>query len=221
MGNISSRCCTRALFWTFSLCRQISWPTATITHAKFIQHLSISKSLPAAVTVSTSSSLHRHSFNRLLIGSSFTVGMWRCHSFTARLYSIQLGWVDRFRRGIVFPNCSLIVARCWQSHNIIKHIAKLPLSFLIAALEELFSIAQSSFWPSEAGEGIRRGRNYRVVVWTRGPLVFLGSIFLPAGFPAGFEKSRCGIQIWSSPGGFEIKKKASSDQQRQRSDLVS
>ena len=111
-----------------------------------------------------------------------------------------------------------------------------PMSFLIPALEELFSlaeragrafgqrrglcIAQSSFWPSEAGEGIRRGRNYRVVVWTRGPLVFLGSIFLPAGFPAWFEKSRCGIQIWSSPGGFEIKKKASSDQQRQRSDLV-
>jgi hypothetical protein len=33
----------------FSLCRQISLPTATITHAKFIQYLSISKS--SAVTV--------------------------------------------------------------------------------------------------------------------------------------------------------------------------
>ena len=116
---------------------------------------------------------------------------------------------------------------------------KVPVSFLIPALEELFSlaeragqafgqrrglcIAQSSFWPSEAGEGIRRGRNYRVVIWTRGPLVFLGSIFLPAGFPAGFEKSRA---VRDSD--FELirgirnkEEKASSDQQRQRSDLVS
>ena len=115
-----------------------------------------------------------------------------------------------------------------------------PMSFLIPALEELFSlaeragrafgqrrglcIAQSSFWPSEAGEGIRRGRNYRVVVWTRGPLVLLlGSIFLPAGFPAGFEKSRAVRDSdFELIRGIRNKEEiASSDQQRQRSDLVS
>ena len=69
-------------------------PTDLLTHDNnypckiYPTSLNFQNHSPAAVTISTSSSLHRHPFNSLLTDSSFTVGIWRCHSFTVRLYSI-------------------------------------------------------------------------------------------------------------------------------------